>query len=267
MAPGIARLLLIFATVAGGYAVICALMYVLQGKLLFHPRANDPVAVHALSGDRWQLDRPDAAVTGFVRAASRPAAAPLVLYFGGNAEDVASSALQQRADANFLYLNYRGYGDATGTPGQDVLFSDALAAFDAARATITSNGRVVVMGRSLGSGVAVYVAAHRSVEGVILVTPFDSMVNVAAGFYPWLPVRWLLIHRFESDALAPDIEIPALFLIAERDQVVAAQRGLALQRVWGGPTTVSSFPRASHNSVQDAPGYDAAIAQFLGRFR
>jgi pimeloyl-ACP methyl ester carboxylesterase len=109
-------------------------------------------------------------------------------------------------------MNYRGYGGSDGTPSETALLSDALFVFDYMLATEGIDpAHVVLMGRSLGSGVAVHVAAKRKVGGVILVTPFDSLVNVARAHYPIFPVGLMLKHRFDSAALAPGITTPGSF--------------------------------------------------------
>ena len=253
----------VLASLAAAYVAICALAYALQDALMFYPRPNHPGAVAELTGYSWKTDNQGVALTGWLRPAVAPAAAPLVLYFGGNAEDMAISAMDRPFEANVLYVNYRGYGSSAGRPSEAALKDDALAVFDAAAGAIVSNGTTIAMGRSLGSGVAVYLASRRPLDAVVLVTPFDTMVRVAGGHYPWLPVRWLLNHRFESVELAPEITIPALVLVAEQDRIVPPARGVALAQAWGGEATLVRFPHASHNDIHGAAGYTTAIADFL----
>jgi len=248
--------------VTSGYAAICTLAYLAQDRLLFFPHRNHPQAVAELVPHAWQTTNGDITLQGWLRPATVPAAAPLVLYFGGNAEDVAITAHGSRTDANYLYVNYRGYGSTTGRPSEQALLSDALAVYDAVGG-ITSNGMIVAMGRSLGSGVAVHLAAQRQLAAVVLITPYDSMVNVAKGHYPWLPVDMLLKHRFGSAALAPDIRIPALLLIADRDTIVPPDRGLELANQWEGEATVQRFPFATHNDIEQAEGFTASMAAFI----
>jgi hypothetical protein len=123
------------------------------------------------------------------------------------------------------------------------------------------------MGRSLGSGVAVHVAAKRKVGGVILVTPFDSLVNVAKAHYPIFPVGWLLKHRFDSAALAATITVPALFLTATHDQVVPVRFAKRLERIWGGPTTAVTVAGTDHNSIETSSVYWEAVNTFLSAYR
>jgi pimeloyl-ACP methyl ester carboxylesterase len=168
---------------------------------------------------------------------------------------------------SFLFMNYRGYGDSDGKPAERALLADALYVFDHILAAESIDPQhVVVMGRSLGSGVAVHVAAKRKVGGVILVTPFDSLVNVAKAHYPIFPVRWLLKHRFDSARLAPGISTPALFLTAAHDQVVPVRLAKNLETLWGGPVESVTVVGTDHNSIQISPVYWDAINAYLSSF-
>ena len=122
---------------------------------------------------------------------------------------------------------------------------------------------MVLMGRSLGSGVAVYVASQRRVRGVILVTPFDSLLNVARHHYPILPVGLLLRHSFDSIGMAPAIPTPALFLVAARDEVIPPEFAVRLAQAWGGPRHTVHIEGAGHNDIQLEADYWQAVNRFL----
>ncbi|MGE5616113.1 MAG: alpha/beta hydrolase, partial [Bacillota bacterium] len=134
------------------------------------------------------------------------APAPLVIYYGGNAEEVtqrSSEVARTYGDAAVLLVNYRGYGQSEGRATESALIADALEIHDwAVRQPGIDGHRIVLHGRSLGTGVAVAVAAARPVRGVVLTSPFGSARDIAVEAYPWLPVRWLLRHPFDSRALA-----------------------------------------------------------------
>jgi hypothetical protein len=194
---------------------------------------------------------------------------PLVIYYGGNAEEV--TAYASAADASYgrhaaLYVNYRGYGNSGGRPGEQALVSDAIELFDwAARRVDVDPARIALHGRSLGTGVAVQVAAARPARCVLLTSPFASAREVAAEIYPWLPVRLLMRHPFESLAHAPKLRVPALFLVGEADDIIPMRHSERLADAWGGPAERVRFAGFGHNDLGMHPGYDEAMRAFLAR--
>jgi pimeloyl-ACP methyl ester carboxylesterase len=129
------------------------------------------------------------------------AIAPTVIYFGGNAEEVSWTLAEKRwpRDWAIAAINYRGYGASEGAPGEQDLLADALTIYDViAKRNDVDSQRIVVFGRSLGTAIAVHVAAQRPVAGVVLASPYDSMVAIGKHHYPWLPVSLLLRHRFDA---------------------------------------------------------------------
>jgi len=215
-----------------------------------HPEAHE-VSIDAADGTRlhaWHV------------RASDPA--PLVIYFGGNAEEVSwmlDEIRRQKTDAAWLLVDYRGYGGSAGAPSEDALVADALAWYDAFS---RENERVFVLGRSLGSGVAVQLASRRRLEGVVLLTPFDSMVDVGRHHYPLLPVGLLLKHRFDSLSLAPKITAPLLCLAAQDDEVIPVEQARRLYEAWGGEKRFVELS-GGHNGADAHPDYWLAVRQFV----
>jgi pimeloyl-ACP methyl ester carboxylesterase len=160
-------------------------------------------------------------------------------------------------------MNYRGYGGSTGSPSEGALFSDAVALYDEVADT---HKEVIVMGRSLGTGVAVYLAESRPVKALILVTPYESMVALARHYYPFLPVNPLLKDRYESHRRAPRIEVPILALMAERDEVIPAKISSGLVAAFN-PGTVEEvvIEGAGHNTIQEYEKYHLSIKNFMNR--
>jgi len=194
------------------------------------------------------------------------AAAPLVIYFGGNAEEV--SWMLERAGetpgVGWLLVDYRGYGSSGGSPSEKALVIDALAWFDRAGTLPgVDESRILAFGRSLGSGVAVQLAAQRAVRAIILATPYDSLAAVARHYHWYLPVDWMLRHRFDSDRLAPGLKQPLLALIAERDEVIPPAQAEALFKAWGGPKRRVLLTGAGHNSTDMHPLFWDAIRAFI----
>ena len=243
-----------------------ALLYVFQDTLIFFPQPipqsnREPFAEQALT-----LVHEGKQLHGWYVPGKISEHRPLVVYYGGNAEEVSGNLWEMsRLQAGaYLFMNYRGYGDSQGKPSQKNLCRDALYILDtlAARENIPMD-QIVLIGRSLGSGVAVYVAAHRSVRGVILVTPFDSLLNVARHHYPVLPVKYLLKHPFDSAALAPNVKTPALVLIGRQDNIIPNQRSTRLAQLWGGPVDTVVIDDVGHNDIQLDNHYWNAINAFL----
>lgn len=260
------RWLRMLGVVAAAYAALCGLVYAVQDSLLFFPRANHPTAVAQLQGLEWSVTDEATTLRGWAVPATQPSTAPLILFFGGNAQDVAVAAARQAPIANYLYVNYRGYGTSAGSPSADLFQADALRVFDAAIHNIPHNGTVLAHGRSLGSGVAVYLASQRPLAGVILVSPYDSLTAVAQRHYPWLPVNLLLRHRFGSASAAPGLTIPALMLTAGQDAVIPESHSERLAQAWGGPVELVRFPNATHNSIGGSARFEARVAEFVARF-
>ncbi len=239
------------------YAILCAVLYMAQDRLLYFPTpaANPPgaTAIHIRSGDltlkTWQL---------------RAGACHAVIYFGGNAENVAAKLPEFDAlfpDHAVYLVHYRGYGGNGGTPSEPSLIADAQAIFDDIRAR---HEKIVVMGRSLGTGVATALAATRPVDKVILVTPYDSIARVASDHYRWLPVHWLVKDAYDSARRMNDVRAPVLVLIAARDDVILRARSDAL--VAATPShlvRVRIFPNATHHDINLQPGYREAMKGFL----
>ena len=208
---------------AMGYGGICLLMAVAQRSFIYFPRpAADPTA---------QLELP---VEGKrVLVAHRPHPGPeALIYFGGNAEDVSLTRAELAAllpDTALYLLHYRGYGGSEGSPSEAALRADAQALYaEVAR----RHSAVTVVGRSLGTGPAVHLAATQPVQRLVLLVPFDSLLAVARGAMPWLPVDLLLRDRWEAAAEAPLVQAPTTIVAAQFDAVVPVARARALHRAF-----------------------------------
>jgi pimeloyl-ACP methyl ester carboxylesterase len=164
----------------------------------------------------------------------------------------------------WLLLDYRGYGLSEGSPSEKALVADGRALYDRAlQLPGVEARRIYAFGRSLGSGVAVPLAAERQLAGLLLATPFDSLAAVAKRYYPFLPVDWMLRHRFDSIALAPKLATPLLCLIAEHDEVIPPVHAERLFESWGGPKRKVVLPGATHNSTDGSPRFWPEIRAFL----
>ncbi|GHG78338.1 alpha/beta hydrolase [Alishewanella longhuensis] len=245
-------LLTLTGYVLAGYCLLCLLLYLLQRQLIYFPVAAQLPATEPLI-----LQQANATV--LVSRKARDSSQAL-LYFGGNAEDV-SVALSEFAAAfpnHAIYLmHYRGYGGSSGSPSEQALVADALTLFDQLQ---SKHSDITVLGRSLGSGVAVQLAAQRKVAQLVLITPFDSLSALAQQQFPLFPVRRLLKDTYTSVAYAPAITSPTLILVAEQDEIIARTHSEALYRAFSpGVATLKSYT-GSHNSELAASQIAAWLA-------
>jgi pimeloyl-ACP methyl ester carboxylesterase len=237
------------AVVVVAYLAACAALFLFQRSLIYFPQPRSAAG----GATTMMLPVDGAQVVVTVRERNGSSA---VVYFGGNAEDV-SQSLAPLADAfpdRALYLmHYRGYGGSSGTPSEAALVADALRLFDRVHAQHTG---IVVIGRSLGSGVAVQLASARPAERLVLVTPYDSLQELAARQFPWVPVRWLLRDRFESGTFAPKITTPTLLIAADNDEVIPRSSTDALHaRFAAGVASLRVVPGTGHNTISSSPEY------------
>jgi len=261
---GVAGLLTLSAI---GYVLICALLYLDQDSAIFFPRPNDARLWEARRADRVEIATTGETLEGWWIENPRATSPATILYFGGNGEDVLHTAVAaEKLNARrVLFVNYRGYGQSTGRPGQAALYEDALAIYDHAVGKGSEPQSIVVMGRSLGSGVAAMLAASRPVRAAVLITPYDSIEAVASERYPIVPVRLLLRHPFPSIDWAARTRTPALFLAAEHDMVIPPHHAHKLFDAWSGKKQIQVLTRAGHNDIEGHPDYYPLINEFLAR--
>jgi uncharacterized protein len=255
----------ILAVVVIGFPL---LMFLIQDRLLFFPqplaesRREEIKRRHPAVGEVFLEAENQKLHAWHVKAAP---GRPLVIYFGGNAEDVSwmlEDAVMRAPGVGWLLVSYRGYGASEGSPSEASISADALKWHDHAVNNLGAK-EVIAFGRSLGSGAAVFLASERKLASVILVTPFDSLVEVAKHHYPFLPVSFLLRHRFDSVALAPKIAAPLLCIAAGQDSVIPAVHARRLYEAWGGPKRWIAIEEAGHNSTDGAPAFWQSIRPFI----
>ena len=249
--------LLLVAALA--YVAVVALAFAFQRHLVYLP---DYTRVEA-GGTDFALDRGDAVLRGWVVNPGKPAA---IIYFGGNAEAVQMNRddfARWFPERTVYLLAYRGYGASDGTPSMQPMLDDALAFFDDVQARHPGQP-VSVIGRSLCSGIASHVASRRPVERLALVTPFDSLANVARAHYPWLPVRWLLRDRYPSVDWLQEFGGEVLVLRAGRDEVIpAANTDTLVASLPPATTQVVVIDGATHNDIGAFPAFGEALAGFM----
>jgi fermentation-respiration switch protein FrsA (DUF1100 family) len=258
------RSLLIFGLSC--YLGIVALMYFTQRSLQYFPEASrtSPAEAGFPQAEEVVLQTADGESVIAWHVPPR-GEQPVVLYFQGN-----GGAIRYRVDrfraltedgTGLLALSYRGYGGSSGHPSEEGLLMDAAAAyaFVAKRYPV---GRIVVWGESLGSGVAVALAAEQPVGRLILEAPFSAAVDIGAAAYPWIPVRWLMKDQFRSDLRIPKVTAPVLVLHGDQDTVIPIAQGERLFSLIKAPKRFVRFPGGGHEDL-GARGAVEAVRQFL----
>lgn len=254
--------LFLFVLVVYGAGAI--FMYLRQEAFLFFP----PTARHDAHGYPnvvdYQLQQDNVTLRGWL---VNPGLVreKLLLYYGGNGEDIFHT-IEELTDINAasLLVAYRGYGPSDGRPTEADLFADALAVIDDLQRRYAPR-QIFLIGRSLGSGVACYAAAKRKIDGAVLVTPYDSIVNIAASSYPWLPVGLLLKHRFDSLRLVAQMSCPLLIIYGGQDQVVPNARTENLLKHIDGKKEIVFIKRADHGTIDMFAEYWTALLAFINQ--
>ncbi len=158
-------------------------------------------------------------------------------------------------------VNYRGYGGSTGSPSQAALFQDALAIYDHVKANHLA---VSTIGWSLGSGVATYLASERDINKLVLITPFDSILNVAKHQYPLYPIEQLLRDHYNSAAIAPKVDSKVLILIAEEDRLIPPAHAEKLAKAFSeSQRNVIRIPWVNHYNIGESQDYLRYLNSFL----
>lgn len=253
---------------AAAYGGLLVLMCVFQRSLMYFP---DPAHIApALAGlpqaqeVTFQSSDGETLIAWFVPPRGDKS---VVLYFQGNAEGLPARVSRFSwliADGTgLLALCYRGYGGSSGRPSELGLIRDAQAAYAFARERYPAE-RIVLFGESLGTGVAVALAADRAIAGMILDAPFSSAVDVGAAAYPFVPVRWAMKDTFRSDRRIARVSAPLLVLHGARDPIVPIRFGETLFALAHEPKRFVRFPQGDHVDLDDH-GAAQVVLEFLAQ--
>ncbi len=251
---------------------VTGLLFLLQDHLLFYPRSLNETQAHFIAqaypeAKELTLRSDDGLLLhGWFLKTEGEKRAPTLIYFGGNAEEVSwmLGEAWRFPGWSLVLINYRGYGLSQGRPSEKALLADGLLIYDTiARRPEVDPHRIAIFGRSLGSGVAVYLARHRPVAGVVLVSPFDSVTRLARRSLPFVPVGSLLRHPFDSLSLAPSIKAPMVTIVGGADRIIPWEHSRRLFEAWAGPKHYRVVEGADHNDLQAWEDYWQGIAEFL----
>ncbi len=198
-----------------------------------------------------------------------------MLWFHGNGGNISHrvdelALVHARLGANVFIFDDRGYGKSEGSPSERGLYRDARAALAYLQtrpepASKPGPGQIVYFGRSLGAAVAIELAAEQPPAGLVLVAPFASLGEMARIAYPFLPLKWLLGNRYNSEARISQLHQPVLIMHGDQDEIVPLSQGEKLLEAANPPKKFQVLPGAGHNDTYSAAGdvYWHAWSEFL----
>jgi uncharacterized protein len=240
------------------YVLICVLMAIFQRTLIypapvFNSQQVDQMVASA-NLERWTNSSDES--IGVRRLSPKQPVIGQVLIFHGNGDYAAGFAffadqLQSTGNFDVFILEYPGYADRPGSPSQQSLFRAADEAFQ----LLDTNKPIYLVGQSLGTGVASYLAGNHpdKVAGVILISPFDSVAAVAQNDYPFLPVQLLLVDRFPSEVYLKNYHGKIGIVVDGEDTIVPEKFGLRLYSSYAGPKKLWEFARGGHAAILEPP--------------
>jgi pimeloyl-ACP methyl ester carboxylesterase len=250
------------------YAALVLLAAMFQTKMLFPVQmaaANRPLLPP--TAERLEVTTPDGNRLIGVRLGARSNPKPSLLGFGGNAWNADSMALYLHGlfpDHEVITFHYRGYPPSGGEPSAKALFADALTIFDHLQQERPRP--LVAIGFSIGSGVASYMARHRPVNGLILVTPFDSLKALVKEHFAWAPTGLLLRHQMPIVDLVKEQQTPTAMIVAGRDTIVPARRSEPLRSAIPNLVLDRTIADAGHNDLYNHPAFVAAMREAVAIF-
>ncbi len=250
-------LIRLLAVIAVLYAGVAGWMYYKQRDLLFVRDAN-PAPLEGF----WLPTTSDARIWIDRLNPGQPNA---LLYFPGNTAsdwDDPRRLAKVLPEHTIYFLRYRGFANSEGSPSQDALYADANTLFDRVR---NQHKHIDVLGRSLGTGPAVYLAAQREARRLILTTPYDGIALSAEKAYPWLPVSLILKDPFPSFRFAPKVEEKTLVILAKDDQKIPYQSSKNLIDAFATKPEVITLRGTTHSAIVRHPLYLKTISDFLNR--
>ena len=253
--------------IAGAYVLIVAFMYVTQRNHQYFP-GRQGLAAGALGlrdVEDVSLKSPDGETLQAWYSPARQGK-PTILFLHGNGGEIADRAERfaayQGEGFGVFFLSYRGYGASTGAPSEHGLVTDARAAHDWLTAKGVQGEEIMLVGESLGSGVAVQLAAERPVRALALEAPFASAANVAAQVYWWLPVRLLMKDKFDSFVVIRKVTAPLLVIHGDDDGVVPLSEGQALFALANEPKEMVVVPGGTHGSIFSSDSWSREMRFF-----
>jgi uncharacterized protein len=233
---------------------------------IFFPRKNNTDLCEKWRATEVMLNINQQNLQGWFVKAANQEKSPVLIYYGGNAEDISYTleCLDQLTSTSLFMMNYRGFGKSSGRPSQEGLLSDALANYDHMVDVLKINpDKIYLMGRSIGSSIAAYVASKRKIGGLILVTPYDSIANLAPKFLRFFFIRKYLDRYFNTAKYLEQVEIVFLVLAAGLDEIVPRKCLENLVMMFKDQMIVIEIKNADHQNISDYPEFLVAIQNYI----
>ena len=230
------------------YLGVVLYLYLTQRNKIFHfsivEKAEPKVLKNCLKCKKVKLKVKDGLLVGVYLDNNTNR---LLIYFGGNSDDATNflEIIKDIKGFDAVAFNYRGNALSKGTPSEKALYEDALAIYD----KFAKNKEIYIIGRSLGSGVATYLASKREVKKLLLITPYDSIENVAKEKYPIFPISLLLKYKFNSKNYIEKVEAPIIIFMVKEDKTVSNKRTNNLIKHIKSKYTLKIFEHTTHADI------------------
>ena len=262
----IRRSIRLFLVAACTYLAIGGALFGCQRDLLYHPDTSlaDPADAGLPNAALEHLKTSDGEDLVVWWIAPRAPGKPVYLYFHGNGGNLSYRpkrfALLAEDGAGVMAISWRGYGGSTGSPSELGLMEDARAAYASVRARIDQQQRIVLVGESLGTGVAIKLATEVPVAALILDSGYSSIADVAADKFPWLPVRLLIQDEFRANLAAANVRVPVFQVHCTDDPVIPLVFGRRLHQLFPNRRDLIEVPARCH--PVSPSGFEAVVKQF-----
>jgi pimeloyl-ACP methyl ester carboxylesterase len=242
-------------------------MFEFQSHLIFPVHAVPPAGPLPAGAERMSLRTTDGhELAGIHIPPDEPAKErTLLLGFGGNAwngQDVAEYLHELFPEADVVAFHYRGYAPSTGSPSAEALLADAPLIYDLAVGALKPR-QVIAAGFSIGSGVAACLGGERRLDGLILVTPFDSLKALAQSMFPWLPIGRFFDHEIDAAHAIERVKAPVAIIAAEQDEIVLPDRTDTLRPHVPRLVFDRTIGHAGHNDIYARSDFHAAMREAL----
>ncbi len=246
--------MVLLAVLALVYGTFCLLLYLNQEKLIYFPGPTvllTPSSAGLEFREHW-IETKDGERLHAWWLPSAEANAPIVLFLHGNAGNIShrmdSLRLFHELGLSTLIIDYRGYGLSSGRPDEPGTYLDAQAAYDFLQTHHSvAAQRLIIFGRSLGGGVATWLANHNACTGVIIESSFLSIPTMGQEIYPWMPIRWISRVHYDNAARMASLSCPVLVIHSRDDELIPFRHGQQLHALATSPKSFLEIS-GSHNS-------------------